>query len=44
MDIKLFVHGVKQEQIAMLEQIFSKLTKDGWIIPEWIDLLRKNNE
>ncbi len=34
------IHFIKQKDIEKLEEIFAYLTKDGWIIPEWINLLK----
>ena len=37
----MFLHSVKQKDIEILEDIFAYLTEQGWVIPEWINLLRK---
>lgn len=36
----MFLHHVKEKDIAILERIFAYLTKDGWVIPDWIKLLK----
>jgi len=35
----MIFHSIKPEQIKILEEIFAYLTKDGWVIPDWIKLL-----
>lgn len=37
----MFLHHVSKEDVKILEDIFAVLTENGWVIPEWIDLLRK---
>jgi hypothetical protein len=33
-------HSVTQDSIELLEDQFAYRTENGWMIPEWIDLLR----
>lgn len=40
----VMIHHIKPSQIYMLEGIFAKLTANGWIIPQWIEILRINLE
>jgi hypothetical protein len=40
MDQSLTLHHVSLKQIEVLEGIFAYLTEDGWIIPDWLKLMR----
>lgn len=37
----IILHNVNHAQVDWLEQKFAYLTEKGWVIPEWINLLRK---
>lgn len=34
-------HNIDREMVAWLEMKFAYLTPDGWVIPEWIEILKK---
>ena len=36
----LFKHGMNSEDIRILEDTFAFMTSKGWVIPEWIKLLK----
>lgn len=35
------VHHVSLAQVAKLEEIFATLTPAGWVIPDWLVLMRR---
>ncbi len=36
----MITHHITEKDITILEGIFAYLTRNGWVIPEWIDQLR----
>jgi len=36
----MLLHHIKPKDIEWLEQKFAKLTENGWIIPDWVILLK----
>lgn len=37
----MLIHSIQEKDIEILEGIFAYLTKQGWVIPEWIKLLKQ---
>lgn len=35
------IHHVKMKDVEILEEIFAYLTPNGWVIPEWLKLMRE---
>jgi len=40
----VILFNISTEQLEMLEETFSYLTKDGWIIPDWLISMREDIE
>ena len=38
-ELESTIHQVKHEDVVRLMNIFARLTPEGWVIPEWLDLM-----
>jgi hypothetical protein len=36
----MILHQVDEKNVEILESIFAYLTPEGWVVPEWLKLLR----
>lgn len=36
----MIIHHINKQQLTYLMEQFSKFTADGWLVPEWIILLK----
>ncbi len=36
------LHSVTVRQVNELENVFAQLTPKGWVVPDWLKLLRKS--
>jgi hypothetical protein len=37
----MIIHHISEDQIFYLESIFAVLTETGWVIPDWLKLLKE---
>lgn len=37
----MMLHHVDEKNVTKLEEIFAFLTPNGWVIPEWLKLMRE---
>lgn len=38
----MIITSIKIEDVVRLEEILAYLTEEGWVIPEWLTVLRKH--
>lgn len=37
----MVIHHAKIKDIEILEEIFARFTESGWVIPQWLVLMRQ---